>query len=153
VLPGALPGAQAVVLPLLAERALHTVSPPLPDPPTALQVVGASGDLAKKKIFPALFALFYEGSLPEVRAGTLSCGGVKVKASRSSLPGRNAEALTLRLCRDWVQDYTIVGFARSQMTQQEFRDMIALTLTCRIDQRYALPRMRSLPSFSVWRFA
>jgi glucose-6-phosphate 1-dehydrogenase len=29
-------------------------------------VVGASGDLAKKKIFPALFALYYEGLLPEV---------------------------------------------------------------------------------------
>ncbi len=28
-------------------------------------VVGASGDLAKKKIFPALFALYYEGLLPE----------------------------------------------------------------------------------------
>ncbi|CAH8349758.1 unnamed protein product [Eruca vesicaria subsp. sativa] len=28
-------------------------------------VVGASGDLAKKKIFPALFALYYEGCLPE----------------------------------------------------------------------------------------
>jgi hypothetical protein len=30
-------------------------------------VVGASGDLAKKKIFPALFALYYEGLLPAVR--------------------------------------------------------------------------------------
>ncbi len=30
-------------------------------------VVGASGDLAKKKIFPALFALYYEGLLPKVR--------------------------------------------------------------------------------------
>ncbi len=30
-------------------------------------VVGASGDLAKKKIFPALFALYYEGLLPPVR--------------------------------------------------------------------------------------
>jgi Glucose-6-phosphate dehydrogenase, NAD binding domain len=29
-------------------------------------VVGASGDLARKKIFPALFALYYEGMLPEV---------------------------------------------------------------------------------------
>lgn len=28
-------------------------------------VVGASGDLAKKKIFPALFALFYQGLLPK----------------------------------------------------------------------------------------
>jgi hypothetical protein len=29
-------------------------------------VLGASGDLAKKKIFPALFSLYYEGLLPEV---------------------------------------------------------------------------------------
>lgn len=36
-------------------------------PPTTVSivVVGASGDLAKKKIFPALFALFYEGCLPK----------------------------------------------------------------------------------------
>jgi len=33
------------------------------------------------------------------------------------------------------QNFTIMGFARSKMTQQEFRDMISLTLTCRIDQR------------------
>lgn len=32
----------------------------------SVTVVGASGDLAKKKIFPALFALFYEGCLPQV---------------------------------------------------------------------------------------
>lgn len=31
-----------------------------------ITVVGASGDLAKKKIFPALFALFYDDHLPEV---------------------------------------------------------------------------------------
>ncbi|KAI4305635.1 hypothetical protein L6164_028991 [Bauhinia variegata] len=31
-----------------------------------ITVVGASGDLAKKKIFPALFALYYEDCLPEV---------------------------------------------------------------------------------------
>ena len=32
----------------------------------SITVVGASGDLARKKIFPALFALFYEDFLPEV---------------------------------------------------------------------------------------
>lgn len=32
-------------------------------------VLGASGDLAKKKIFPALFSLYYEGLLPEVGMG------------------------------------------------------------------------------------
>lgn len=32
----------------------------------SITVIGASGDLAKKKIFPALFALFYEDCLPKV---------------------------------------------------------------------------------------
>lgn len=32
----------------------------------SITVVGASGDLAKKKIFPAIFALFYEDCLPKV---------------------------------------------------------------------------------------
>lgn len=32
----------------------------------SITVVGASGDLARKKIFPALFALYYEDWLPEV---------------------------------------------------------------------------------------
>lgn len=36
------------------------------EPTLSIIVVGASGDLAKKKIFPALFALYYEGFLPEV---------------------------------------------------------------------------------------
>ena len=31
----------------------------------SITVIGGSGDLAKKKIFPALFALYYEGHLPE----------------------------------------------------------------------------------------
>ena len=31
-----------------------------------ITVVGASGDLAKKKIFPALFALYYDDYLPKV---------------------------------------------------------------------------------------
>ncbi|KAI8526816.1 hypothetical protein RHMOL_Rhmol12G0026100 [Rhododendron molle] len=35
------------------------------DSTVSITVVGASGDLAKKKIFPALFALYYEGCLPE----------------------------------------------------------------------------------------
>lgn len=32
----------------------------------SITVFGASGDLAKKKIFPALFALYYEDCLPKV---------------------------------------------------------------------------------------
>ncbi|CAN6477820.1 unnamed protein product [Victoria cruziana] len=62
-----------------------------------ITVVGASGDLAKKKIFPALFALYYEGCLPE--------------------------------------HFTIFGYARSKMTDEELRVTISRTLTCRIDKR------------------
>ncbi|EFJ45944.1 hypothetical protein VOLCADRAFT_82038 [Volvox carteri f. nagariensis] len=60
-------------------------------------VVGASGDLAKKKIFPALFALYYEGLLPP--------------------------------------EFHVYGFARSKMTDAEFRDVIASTLSCRVSAR------------------
>ena len=98
------------------------------------QVVGASGDLAKKKIFPALFALYYEGTLPQARR----------RGPRRLEP--QPQPCTLFLCAAMrltpapphaarTQNFTIMGFARSKMTQQEFRDMISLTLTCRIDQR------------------
>ncbi|KAG0458442.1 hypothetical protein HPP92_023599 [Vanilla planifolia] len=60
-------------------------------------VVGASGDLARKKIFPALFALYYEGFLPK--------------------------------------HFTIFGYSRSKLTDDELREMICKTLTCRIDKR------------------
>ncbi|KAJ6833804.1 uncharacterized protein M6B38_338905 [Iris pallida] len=63
----------------------------------SITVVGASGDLAKKKIFPALFALFYEDCLPK--------------------------------------NFTIFGYARSKMTDDELRNMVSRTLTCRIDKR------------------
>ncbi|MFS7983834.1 putative glucose-6-phosphate dehydrogenase (NADP(+)) [Helianthus anomalus] len=63
----------------------------------SVTVVGASGDLAKKKIFPALFALFYEDCLPP--------------------------------------NFIIFGYARTKMTDEELREMISRTLTCRIDKR------------------
>ncbi|KAM0949872.1 putative glucose-6-phosphate dehydrogenase (NADP(+)) [Dioscorea sansibarensis] len=62
----------------------------------SITVVGASGDLARKKIFPALFALFYEDWLPE--------------------------------------HFTVFGYARSELTDEELRNMISGTLTCRIDK-------------------
>lgn len=58
-------------------------------------VVGASGDLAKKKIFPALFALYHQGLLPK--------------------------------------SIQIVGYARSKSSDDEFREKIMGTLTCRVD--------------------
>lgn len=70
-------------------------SPHKLEPTISITVVGASGDLAKKKIFPALFALYYQGFLPE--------------------------------------HFTLFGYARSKMTDEELRTMISRTLTCRID--------------------
>ncbi|KAL6756482.1 plastidic glucose-6-phosphate dehydrogenase [Haematococcus lacustris] len=84
-------------------RTLESVAEVLPETndwkvsSLSVVVVGASGDLAKKKIFPALFALYYEGLLPP--------------------------------------DFQVFGYARSKMSDAEFRDLIASTLTCRIDAR------------------
>ena len=63
----------------------------------SMVVVGASGDLAKKKIYPALFALYVEGHMPE--------------------------------------HFSIWGFARSKMSQQEFRDYIGTSLSCRLTDK------------------
>lgn len=67
------------------------------DSTLSIIVVGASGDLAKKKIFPALFALYYEDWLPE--------------------------------------NFFVFGYSRSKMNDEELRNMISATLTCRIDRR------------------
>ncbi|MBN2295460.1 MAG: hypothetical protein JXM70_23725, partial [Pirellulales bacterium] len=56
-------------------------------------VVGASGDLARKKIFPALFSLFCQDYLPE--------------------------------------RFMAFGFARSKLSESEFRESIFKHLTCR----------------------
>ncbi|MFP4211230.1 MAG: glucose-6-phosphate dehydrogenase [Alkalispirochaeta sp.] len=58
-------------------------------------IVGASGDLTRKKLLPALFSLFCNGFLPE--------------------------------------GFHVYGFARSEMTDKEFRQQVAETLTCRFE--------------------
>lgn len=59
----------------------------------SIVVVGASGDLAQRKIYPALFALFCQGLLPD--------------------------------------DLHIFGFARSNFSNEDFRERVAQNLTCR----------------------
>lgn len=56
-----------------------------------------AGDLARKKIYPSLFALYYEGHLPE--------------------------------------HFHIYGFARSKMSDSEFREYISGSLTCRLSAK------------------
>lgn len=63
----------------------------------SITVVGASGDLARKKIFPALFSLYYADCLPK--------------------------------------HFTVFGYARSKLTDEELRNMISETLTCRVGER------------------
>lgn len=62
--------------------------------PVAIVVLGASGDLAKKKTFPAIFSLYYHGLLPS--------------------------------------DFVLYGFARRDMSDDEFRELILSTLSCRV---------------------
>lgn len=57
-------------------------------------VFGASGDLAKKKVLPAIFSLYYDRHLPE--------------------------------------NVLVFGYARSKMTNEEFKEKIRESLPCRI---------------------
>jgi glucose-6-phosphate 1-dehydrogenase len=69
-------------------------TPPRPSArPLTIVVLGASGDLAQKKIFPALFALYGQQHLPA--------------------------------------DCRFIGYARTEMDDQAFRERIAGNLTCR----------------------
>ena len=67
-------------------------------------VIGASGDLAKRKIFPALFTLFYQGLLPH--------------------------------------NFNIVGFARTKMSLEQFKEKISEKLTCRTDAKDCAAKMK-----------
>lgn len=48
----------------------HGWNKPDTRPFLSITVLGATGDLARNKIFPALFALYYSGNLYEVIGGT-----------------------------------------------------------------------------------
>lgn len=94
--PHAAPPSTTPTPPSLRPDAAATGARPEDWASTALTVVvvGASGDLAKKKIYPALFALFYDGHLPP--------------------------------------NFSVWGYARSSMTDAEFRESISRSLTCRV---------------------
>src|ERR1700754_3574794 len=54
----------AVRVSTLAENPLIAGLERLPAHPTALTIFGASGDLARRKLLPALYNLAHDGSLP-----------------------------------------------------------------------------------------
>ncbi|GLT73294.1 hypothetical protein SLA2020_451630 [Shorea laevis] len=64
------------------------------DSTVSITVVGASGDLAKKKIFPALFALYYEGCLPK---HFTVCGYARSKMTDAELRNMVSKTLTCRI--------------------------------------------------------
>jgi glucose-6-phosphate 1-dehydrogenase len=73
------------VQPQIEENPLVTGLERLPVHPTALIIFGATGDLAQRKLLPALYNLAHEGALPE--------------------------------------RFALVGNARSEMTDDDFRDL------------------------------
>ena len=50
-------------------RKVQLSSPPSNDSSHVFVVFGASGDLAKKKIYPTLWALYRDGLMPKVNPG------------------------------------------------------------------------------------
>ena len=54
-----------VATPSLVDEDTEILSAPSKDDILSFCVFGASGDLAKKKVYPAIFALYFDGHLPE----------------------------------------------------------------------------------------
>jgi len=69
-------------------------------------VVGASGDLAKKKIFPALFALFVEGLLP---TDINVVGYARSPMDHETFINRIAENMTCRILEHFGDDFECDG--------------------------------------------
>lgn len=43
-----------------------------------------------------------------------------------------------------MQHFTVFGYARRKLTDEELREMISKTLTCRIDERYTFQKFYQL---------
>jgi glucose-6-phosphate 1-dehydrogenase len=80
----------------------------LPVPPTALAIFGATGDLARRKLFPALYNLAHEGQLPE-RFGLIG-------VARRDLPDDEF--------REWVGE-SIARFSRRRPDADVLRELLA----------------------------
>ena len=70
-------------------------------------VFGASGDLAKKKVYPAIFALFYDGHLPE---NFLVYGYARSKMTTEEFKERISASLPCRIaeahdCSDMMEEF------------------------------------------------
>lgn len=113
----------------------------------SVTVIGASGDLAKKKIFPALFALFYEDCLPEVRFHISNCVLLSTNHAQKQLELKLFSRYFLTIQEDsavahdayvMFQNFIVFGYSRTKLSDEELRNMISTTLTCRVDKRYVI---------------
>ncbi|XP_078435166.1 glucose-6-phosphate 1-dehydrogenase, chloroplastic-like [Wolffia australiana] len=73
----------------------------------SITVIGASGDLARKKIFPAIFALYYEGCLPK---HFTIYGYARSKMTDAELRNLVGQTLTCRIdkrenCGDKMEEF------------------------------------------------
>jgi glucose-6-phosphate 1-dehydrogenase len=93
----------------------------------SITIVGASGDLAKKKIFPALFALYYEGCLPQ---HFTIFGYARSKMSDAELRDMVSRTLTCRIdkrenCEEKMDEFLKRCFYHSGQydTPQHFAEL------------------------------
>ncbi|PKA56919.1 Glucose-6-phosphate 1-dehydrogenase, chloroplastic [Apostasia shenzhenica] len=93
----------------------------------SITVVGASGDLARKKIFPALFALFYEDCLPE---HFTIFGYARSKMTDAELRTLVSKTLTCRIdkrenCNDKMEEFLKRCFYHSGQydSEENFSDL------------------------------
>ncbi|XP_068656032.1 glucose-6-phosphate 1-dehydrogenase, chloroplastic-like [Aristolochia californica] len=95
------------VIPCQVHEDVSTFGPGDDASSVSITVVGASGDLAKKKIFPALFALYYEDCLPK---HFTIFGYARSKMADAELRNMVSKTLTCRIdkrenCNDKMEQF------------------------------------------------
>ncbi|KAL6839794.1 hypothetical protein ACP4OV_030482 [Aristida adscensionis] len=97
------------------------------DSTVSITVVGASGDLAKKKIFPALFALYYEECLPK---HFTIFGYARSKMTDAELRNMVSKTLTCRIdkrenCSEKMEEFLNRCFYHSGQydSEEHFMDL------------------------------
>src|ERR1700677_1514844 len=89
-----------------AENPLVAGLEPLPVAPTALVIFGATGDLARRKLLPALYNLAHEGALPE----RFHLVGVSRKEKEEDDYRAECEQAIRRFSRRTPDDSVLQGF-------------------------------------------
>ncbi|KAI4305638.1 hypothetical protein L6164_028994 [Bauhinia variegata] len=132
-LPGS-PLAKEHIKPQLVEESFPVSGSECVESNLSITVVGASGDLAKKKIFPALFALYYEDCLPE---NFIVFGYARTKMTNEDLRTMISETLTCRIdkrenCDDKMAQFLSRCFYHSGQYNSE-EDF--LKLDCKLKEK------------------